>query len=145
MSAIDNLVSFWDRKEIWRRRGRECCVEISRHYVTTLSEDDHRGPHRWAVYAYIYPPHSLFGGFLNGTDIFQPAARAMPLHCGPSFLQWHYAADGSVTSIQVGADYNHLGDEIFSISETPSDALQVFLDADRLFRYLHDEHKDAPT
>lgn len=122
----------WTHKDEWRRRGENFLVTISRHYALHTRDG---GPHRWAVYAYIYPNHSLFGEF-SGGDMWQPAALELPLHFGPSLLKWHFYENGKPSSVQIGADYDHLHDERFTYYADPESAQEVFNDADLLFEYL---------
>jgi hypothetical protein len=129
-------MSAWDHKDAWRRFGKDFMVEITRHSVARPESspfDD--GPHRWCVYAYIYPKHPHFAAF-SGRDMWQDAAVALPLHGGPSLLRWHYNDNGEPTSVQVGADYNHLHDNHYTHFATAEDAYSVFLDADELFERL---------
>ena len=87
------------------------------------------------MYAYLYPTHRLFKDF-DGPKMWQPAAIALPLHGGPSLLHWHTGDDGKPCSVQIGADYHHLHDEHFSSYAIPSEAWEVFRDANRLFDHL---------
>lgn len=84
----------WDHKDLWRKRGADFLVEVSRHSEPVREESgcfDAEGPHRWCVYAYVYPKHPHFANF-DGTDrMSQDAASALPLHGGPSF-DWLTAA-----------------------------------------------------
>ena len=123
----------WDHKDEWRRRGKNFMVTVTRH-----SEDYGEGPHRWAVYAYIYPEHPRFSRF-NGPAMWQEAATELPMHGGPSLLRWHYDDARNPTSVQVGADYHHLCDERFTHYANAEDAARVFLDADELFDFLSKE------
>lgn len=125
----------WSRKEEWWRRGAGFLIVVKRHEEPKSACDFDEGPHRWSIYAYIYPSHALFNTF-DGNDMWQPAALCLPLHCGPSFLRWHYGEDGNPTTIQVGADYRHLHDARFTQYATPEQAREVFEDADRLFDHL---------
>lgn len=124
----------WRHKDIWTREGENFIVQVSRHSVGQ-SEYERTGPHRWCVYAYVYPKHSAFASF-DGPQMWQPAATRLPLHGGPSLLRWHYDDDGKPTSVQVGADYNHLHDERFTHMATADDARSVFADADELHAAL---------
>lgn len=124
--------------EEWKLEGKGFLVTVKHHTVEVASymgQED--GGNRWAVYAYIYPKHSYFGKF-KGRDMHQEAASAMPLHCGPSFLRWHYNDDPEhgPASVQVGCDYNHLYDDAFSFYSTEESADEVFSDARRLFAWL---------
>ena len=131
--------SAWRRKEIWSRDGKNFLVQISRH-GESRSEDDYspEGPHRWCVYAYIYPKHPRFAKF-EGSAMWQAAATALPMHGGPSLLTLHYGDDGKVLSVQVGCDYNHLHDDGYTHLATAEQAWSVFNDADELFDYLQSE------
>lgn len=132
-------MSDWTHKDEWRKFGKDFLVTITRHSVTTSSglEDLEDGPHRWAVYAYVYPKHPYFAQFINSGGMTQEACTAMPLHCYPSLFRTHVDSDnGSITSFQVGADYNHLHDYEFTHYATKDDAYEVFRDADRLHKWL---------
>ena len=67
--------------------------------------------------------------------MFQDAATVLPLHRGASLLRWHTDGTGKPTSVQVGADYGHLHDEIFSIAG-PDRADVVFADANELYEWM---------
>lgn len=133
MSKLD-----WEHKEEWHKRGTQFLVVVKRHYNKPFRVSD--GGNRWCVYAYIYPKHPLFQSF-NGTDMSQSAASDLPLHCGPSFLQWYFNADGEPTSVQVGSDYNHLHDDSFTRYIAKEEASNVFRDAEKLFKHLEDLNK----
>lgn len=122
----------WAKKEEWHRRGQDFLVVVKHYTVDRVISE---GVHRWNVYAYIYPGHPRFAKF-DGPAMFQPAANALHLHRGPSFLKWHRDDNMQVTSVQVGSDYNHLHDGAFTLAETPEQAAQVFSDAEQLFDQL---------
>jgi hypothetical protein len=128
----------WNRKELWRKYGDNFMIEISRHEETVLEPVffDSEGPHRWCVYAYIYPKHSHFAAFDGSENMCQDAAACLPFHGGPSFCRKHLNAKGETTSYQVGADYNHLHDWRFTQQANPKDAAEVFADAQELFDVL---------
>lgn len=130
-----NDMSKWAHKDEWHQHGKDFLVVVKHHTVTKSELAQYEGIHRWAVYAYIYPKHSRFKDF-SGTAIYQQAASELPLHGGPSLLRWHRDDNGNPTSVQVGADYNHLGDDEFWNYATADDAFEVFYDAQRLFHYL---------
>lgn len=128
-------VTEWDHKDEWRKFGRGFMVIVSRHNARSSLDLD-EGPHRWCVYAYIYPKHPYFARF-NGPHMWQEAATRMPLHGYPSLLEYPMY-DGKITSVKVGADYNHLHDDRFTHYATQDDAAEVFSDADELFVWLSD-------
>lgn len=109
------------------------------HYTEALREEpacfDSEGPHRWNVYAYIYPKHPHFAAFTRDEGMWQDAASMLSLHGGPSFLQFPQY-DDKVTCVKVGCDYNHLHDGYYTRFETQDDAYSVFADADDLFEQL---------
>jgi hypothetical protein len=126
--------SEWDHKDEWRKEGKGFLVQVTRHNSYSSVECG-KGRNRWAVYAYIYPSHPYFQTF-HGDDMFQCSARNMPLHGGPSLLQWHKRNDGAVASVQVGADYDHLHDNHYTFMATKDDAQVIFADAQSLFDWL---------
>lgn len=122
----------WDRKEEWHKRGNNFLIVIHRHEVKLL--DPYEGPHRWAVYAYIYPKHPHFAAF-KGPDMWQDAT-SLGFHGGCSFLRYHRGDAEEVMSVQCGADYHHLHDDRFTDMATPDEAHEVFSDAEELFEKL---------
>jgi len=125
----------WRHKDEWSRSGDGFLVQVTRHSIDHASPSFEDGGQRWAVYAYIYPAHRLFSEF-NGNNMWQPAALSLPLHGGPSLLRRHRDEDGNPTSVQVGADYNHLYDDKYTHYVTPDAAQSVFADAEELFKFL---------
>lgn len=125
----------WDHKDEWHCRGKDFLIVVKRHTETPSLIDFDQGENRWCVYAYVYPKHPHFKNF-NGPNMFQDAAHAMPFHAYPSFLRWHRDDDGNPTSVQVGADYNHLHDEHFTHFADAESAHEVFADAQQLHDYL---------
>ena len=125
-------MSNWKHKDIWKREGKDFLIEVSRHEGVA---DGREGTHRWAVYAYIYPAHPHFGEFA-GDSLFQDATADLPGHSYCSYLRYHANAAGEVTSVQVGWDYHHDGDWMFTHDATKDDALRQFRDADALFDAL---------
>jgi hypothetical protein len=138
----ERLDTPWDHKDAWRKRGKDFLVEITRH---NGSEDEWgKGPHRWCVYAYIYPKHPHFA-FFDGPHMWQAAATCLPFHGYPSLLEYPMY-EGKVTSVKVGADYDHLRDDRFTRMATTEDAYEVFADAQRLYDALSDLASSyAPT
>lgn len=122
----------WNRKEEWRKNGKDFLIVVSRHEVKLF--DAYEGPHRWAVYAYIYPAHPHFAKF-EGKDMYQDAAD-LGFHGGCTFFCYHRGDAGEVNSVQCGGDYNHLHDDRFTRMATKEDAYSVFRDADDLFEKL---------
>lgn len=131
----------WDHKDVWRRRGKDFMVEISRHSSGLSREYDSEGPNRWCVYAYIYPQHPHFAKF-DGPQMWQDAASMLILHGGPSLLEYPMY-EGRVTSVKVGCDYHHLHDVRFTHMATAEEARRVFDDADELFDQLTRLGEDA--
>jgi len=134
----------WSHVEEWYKRGVDFQVLVKRWAFAGDSHIPYEGRQVWNVYAIIHPNHRLFDSF-EGPDMFQPAASALPLHCGPSFLEYHIGQDGKVESVQVGSDYRHLWDERFSHYKTREEAREVFQDAEELFAYLSTNPEDTNT
>lgn len=134
-------MSDWNRNESWRKLGKNFLVEVRRHEEAT-PEHGHRydseGPHRWCVYAYVYPKHPMFDGFDASKDMWdQPS---MPGHYYVSLYRPHMDVKTlKITSHQLGWDYHHDHDERFTFMATPEDAREVFEDAQVLFDFLQAE------
>jgi hypothetical protein len=126
----------WNHKDIWLRHGNGFCIEVSRHSVERSMIG--QGIHRWCVYAYIYPTHPRYKRF-DDSGFWQDAATELPLHAGATLLRFHASNTGERDSVQVGADYNHLGDDHFTHYATANDAMSVFLDAADLAAFLEAE------
>ena len=131
------LHSSWEKFDEWRVRCKTFCVVV-KHW--TVSEEDsirfqeEYGPHRWVVYAFIYPDHKLFhvvSGEKNTSKL-----EDFPVHGGVTFFRRHWSSDGkSCASIEVGADYFHDGDDPFTRDE---DGQGVFSDAEALVKWLNE-------
>jgi hypothetical protein len=144
MNSIAN--DKWNHNDEWRQPGKNFLITVTRHSEpvskwtsesgTWPFDGSAEGPHRWAVYAWIYPKHPHFAKF-NGTgNLFEAATADMPLHSGASMVLSHFDAKGEVQSIKVGADYHHLHDEHFTHYAQAEEASEVFDDADRLHAWL---------
>jgi len=136
----------WDHKDVWHRRGTDFLIEVKRHSEPQSQADRDmgvycEGPHRWCVYAYIYPNHPHFAAF-EGPHMWQDAATQLHLHGGPSLLEYPMY-DGKVTCVKVGADYHHLHDERFTRYASREDAYEVFVDADELWTQLQTRADEA--
>lgn len=129
----------WDHKEEWWQRGQNFLVVV-RRWASNF-EDSFEGPHRWAVYAYIYPKHPYFAAF-NGPHMWQEAATAMPFHSYPSLLEYPMY-EGAISAVKVGSDYHHLHDDRFTHYATKEEAREVFNDAQELHDWL--AAKSAPS
>lgn len=141
----------WKKVEKWQKEGTHFLVEVM-HFVVDYTSllQENAGCHRWCVYVYIYPQHPLFYEFDSSNNFFQPAASKIPFHVTATFLKHHtnFQDIGIVTSIQVGADYNHLGDERFTHMSTPEEAINVFQDAENLYDWFQQytgENQDASS
>lgn len=129
----------WRHADRWNKRGKDFMVEVY-HYTEEVREatswyGDGEGPHRWNVYAYIYPKHPHFASFVRGEGMWQEAASMLGFHGGPSFLEFPQY-DDKVTCVKVGCDYNHLHDDHYTRCETKDEAWSVFSDAEQLFEKL---------
>ncbi len=126
------------KTEDWKRGGKDFLVVVNHHTSATPTEFAcGEGPHRWCVYAYIYPSHPHFEAFDGTENMWQDAATVLPMHGGPSLLRVHTKhPDHAIASYQVGADYNHLHDDEYTHMANEIEATRVFRDADELFDWL---------
>jgi len=122
----------WEHKDEWKRSSNNFVVSVTRHSESVKS---YEGKNRWCVYAYIYPNHPYFEKIDQTGATYQDALTTMPLHCGASLFACPMYG-GKVTSIKVGADYNHYKDDYFTYYNTKEEAYEVFKDADELFEWL---------
>jgi hypothetical protein len=122
----------WEKLDVWRMREKTFAIEVTHHKEDVFA---YYGPHRWCVYAYIYPDHPLFNK-LTGTDLWQSATEDMPMHAYISLMRRHFDEEHAITSYQIGADYNHDGDEIFCSMKTAEEAKLIFDDATVLHEWL---------
>lgn len=136
MSAQDNNIN-WSHKDEWKYQTRDFTVQVTRHsvYVPDFVRDGQDGGNRWCVYAYIYPSHWRFERFDESESMSQDAASELELHGGATLVSYHQRGD-KVTSIQVGADYNHDGDNQYTFLSSKEDASSVFKDAENLIALL---------
>lgn len=132
----NKAMSNWKYKEVWKKSGTNFLVEVSRHSEEYEPADRREGPHRWCVYAYIYPNHPHFKAFNENDDLWQDATTYLPGHSYPSYLRRHVDVQGNVTSFQVGWDYHHVGDWMFTHDANQEDAARQFKDAEELFERL---------
>ncbi len=134
----------WHHSDEWKCPGKDFMVMVRRH--RSESPEYHQPfaserPHRWCVYAFIYPKHPHFAE-IKGDDRYQESICGMPLHCGVSYFKRHWA-DKSNTAIQIGCDYNHWDDDRYTRMETKDDAASVFRDAEGLFKWLADRRTNG--
>jgi hypothetical protein len=131
--------SDWRHADSWKREGKNFLVKVNRHSERKPDDEySYEGPHRWCVYAYIYPKHPRFALF-DGSEMWQPASTALPMHGGPSLLRKHYDDEGKVLSVEVGCDYHHLHDDRYTHMENADQAVGVFNDAEDLYDFLQAE------
>jgi hypothetical protein len=140
---MDPKSAGWEQVESWRKRGENFLVEV-KHFEAKSYADTalamNEGPHRWALYAYLYPQHPFFGECDPQGGMWQRVACYLSGHMYCSFSDVHarLKKDGTpeVTSFQFGWDYHHLDyDERYTQME-PGAADAVFADGERLFEYL---------
>lgn len=139
-ARVATAIGPWRRKEEWKRAGIDFVVTVEHFHFGSESILRDDGGERWCVYAYIYPKHPRFKRF-DGTGIYQDATNDLPLHSGCAYLRQHRDNDGSVTSFQVGADYNHLYDSRFTYEREFDGTVKA--DADQLFDFLTREQTPA--
>lgn len=139
-------ITKWGRKEEWRRDGKNFRVTVSRHEIDWARDGE--GPHRWCVYAYIYPKHPTFATFDLSPDAVKSywGQPTPAMHGGCTFFKVHRKDDGEACSVQYGADYSHAWDERYYHIATPEDAYSVFNDAEELYEMLlsHETSEATP-
>lgn len=125
----------WKHRDLWALRHEGFTVEVSRH-VEHAHEELSLGPNSWCVYVYVYPEHPLFESIDLNEGIWPAVLANFPLHEGCSFFWVHQEFGGKVTSVQIGCDYNHYGDNCYTHMATKAEASSVFRDAEELFDWM---------
>lgn len=135
------------RSEQWRQDGKGFLIEVYRSEARNVEEPacfDSEGPHRWCVYAYIYPSHPLFAKIDPKGGMFQDQLAVLGLHAYPSLFRVNIdEVNGKTNSYKVGADYHHLHDTPYTRMATPEEAWTVFRDAQDTFDTLQAMNDDA--
>lgn len=143
MTANKQIV--WDQQEKWKTRvceGLACLAQIEVVHWTlggVVEYQGRRGNNHWNVYVYLYPKHPMFAAFSAADVDTYEITRDMPLHGGQTYFERHFNEAAEVTSVQVGCDYGHYGDEMYSQFATKDDARLVFSDAEDLFAWAKGE------
>jgi hypothetical protein len=138
------MMSDWRHKDVWDKRGKHFLVRLRRHSNKQFALVDGEfkytdiDEHKWCLYAFIYPDHTLFGNF-DGPDFWQDACGFFDWHGGCTYLEYHRDDESKIVSVQVGCDYNHYLDDRYLYMATKEDAASVFNDADGLFEVLSKE------
>jgi len=141
----------WRHKDVWttnRVSGDDFVIEVVRFASKPYFRNE--GENKWCVYVYVYPQHPLFKK-INPTvgdtiSIYDERLPNMPLHGGCTYTKIHLTDDGKeITSIQIGADYSHYGDELYSIMATKDEAWRIFnYDAEELYKWMQEYSGDEP-
>ena len=129
----------WQHKDIWSVRYSDNNFSVTVEHFTRTPIFFNEGENSWCVYVYLYPEHPLFkeinpklGEPLNTWD---ERFYNIPFHGGCTYAQLHINDNGTITSIQLGADYQHFGDEEYSRMSSKEDAYLVFYDAKKLINW----------
>jgi len=140
----------WRHKDVWTNRqalSDNFLIEVVR--FTSKAYLPNEGQNKWCLYVYVYPEHPLFKK-INPTvgdtiSTYDERLPDMPLHGGCTYTKIHLTDDGTrITSIQIGADYSHYGDERYSWITAKEDASDIFYDADVLFKWMQEYSGDEP-
>lgn len=141
-------MSDWTHRDEWKKSGVHCLVVVRRHTVINIDNGlpdiyhylHKKGTNRWCVYVYCYPGHKFFASF-STPGLFRKEMESIPFHGECTFFEYHYDQGNIVTSVQIGADYDHGGDERFTHMSTKEEAEVVFRDADDLLRWMNEKEK----
>ena len=130
-------VSDFRKSDQWVLFGKRFNVVVKHWQEEPLPPDcswgREDGRHRWGVYGYIFKGHAIF----DTIEIHKawPYTDA-PLHAGMSWWDVKRDVNMNVSVFEIGADYNHLGDDHHSWHATADDAGEVFRDARALHAWL---------
>jgi len=125
-------------KDVWTTHGKGFCVEVVRwERELSISEESWSisDTNIWNIYAYIYPSHTLFNKLKRVKRAGDCYKFGIPFTRDISYFNKNQR-ENKICSIQIGNDYNHLGDEYFTRCSTKDEASSIFFDAEELFKYL---------
>jgi hypothetical protein len=105
----------WQELRKWRRKGKDFLIEVT-HYDESI----------WNIHLYLYPDHPLFKADRRAFD-------QAPGHCYISLFQRNRLNSDTDTSLQVGWDYNHEGDDYYRDLRDPG---PILADADKLYDWV---------
>lgn len=132
----------YKHKDVWNKTYNEHNFSIE---VVRWSFDSSPYEHNWNVYAYLYPKHPLFVVLRDEEDksTYSDSLDDIPFHCGCTLRQ--YIKTNEDECVKIGSDYQHYMDDRFRQYKTKEQALEVFVDAERLARYLIAYGKTEPS
>lgn len=104
-------MNFENVKRIWKQHEKGFTIELVnwRHQI-----DDQE---KWNIYVYVYPTHKWYQNNIdmlkNGAYYDLDQSSSPPFHGGITRCEIH------PQSIEIGCDYQHLGDEFYAIESDP--------------------------
>ncbi len=123
--------------------GKNHTIEIRRideckKTIATLQELGLSSPkYKWFIYICLFKTHSLFPFFENVTsENYFSADTKVEMHGGVTFFQRQYNDAAELTSVKIGCDYQHYGDDRFGEEE---DSATVYEDAKELHIFLNEK------
>jgi hypothetical protein len=123
--------------DTWRTKGKNFWVEIKHWFDPIPVCLDYKPEHHWTLYVKIFPKHPLAqkaAQCKNDYDCDLGDKIYPNFHCGCTY--YHRTED----YVQIGCDYQHLGDEWFwKQAEMPS---EVLADAKDLFEFFENIEKE---
>lgn len=125
--------------DTWRAKGEHFWVEIKHWFDSIPIHLNYKPEHHWTLYVKIFPKHPLAqkaSQYKNDYDCDLGDKIYGDFHGGCTY--YHKTED----YVQIGCDYQHLGDERFwEQAEMPS---EVLTDAKDLFEFFEnvEENKD---
>ena len=125
--------------DTWRAKGNNFWVEIKHWFDPIPICLDYKPEHHWTLYVKIFPKHPLAqkaGQCKNDYDCDLGDKIYPNFHCGCTYYQRtkHY--------VEIGCDYQHLGDEWFwEQAEMPSEVLADAKDLFEFFKNVEENEK----
>ncbi len=119
------------KKEEWKSsNNRQQYLVVVCHWTDGDCEYNY-----WNIYVYIYPGNPLFESLTHANAMHDDAVMSLSIP-GLSFFKKHYNDNCEITSVQIGGDYHHLGQDRFRGFTTPKEAREVFMDAEELINRM---------
>lgn len=119
------------KKDEWLIRGTGFSVKISHVFRKGFPSLGIESNHAWCLYAMIFSNHPLFKKACKNKvdyDVDLGDKLYSNFHCGCTYY------NKQANYVEIGCDYQHLGDEEFMASAELSD--EILADAKTLFEYM---------
>lgn len=126
----------YNKVMLWVRQSSKFSVEL-KHWSYPDYFNDNEPHNVWNLYCYIYSDHPLFNLIDKNGNTSQEIFDKIPFHGGCTFFQPHInSITGEVMSYQIGCDFNHHFDRVYTQLNAQEGEEYMLGIADVLFNHL---------